>query len=322
MITGKSIRSLGRHTRGHAQGARLIAALTADEEVTDRLLTAGFTVPLAIGQQVLPSVELGKCAQYNAEGREIVHKDQPMETVYHQVLWTHEEWRGRYTDTVTSIIDRGYQRYPRTFEPPLGVELTAKRGNNGDLLVCAPPYILGEEDDHLLHAINLVLSIDSRCELLTEDLVPAIPTPLRKLNWTVLPPGRHPWAQLRLNVAELLARSDDAARPIIEHRLEHISQFEHDFVAVGRAGFAGYVVFGFQKKGIFVLESTREGNATYVFGQDWATLSQMTKAEILDEHLQEDRLIHVRGWDNRIGEVIHGRGIQRGGARLARAAGR
>ena len=48
---------------------------------------------------------------------------------------------------------------------------------------------------------------------------------------------------------------------------------------------------------MYILECVHFGNATYVFGDDWEILSQMTKAEILNSDLQQDRLIHRENWD-------------------------
>jgi len=69
---------------------------------------------------------------------------------------------------------------------------------------------------------------------------------------------------------------------------------------VGNAGFHGYIIFGFKKKNFYILESVHLGNATYVFGKNWEELSKLTKKEILDEGLQEKRIIHKRSWENQI----------------------
>lgn len=75
-----------------------------------------------------------------------------------------------------------------------------------------------------------------------------------------------------------------------------ITAYDPEFVAVGTAGILGYVIFAFPDRDLYILESAHYGNATYVFGGDWQTLSQMTKAEILNNALQQDRLIHLDGW--------------------------
>ncbi len=73
---------------------------------------------------------------------------------------------------------------------------------------------------------------------------------------------------------------------------------------MGRAGFDGYVIFGFPQKNLFVLENVHSDNATYVFEEDWAELSQMTKAQILSHDLHKDRLIHRRGWPAKVRRLL------------------
>jgi hypothetical protein len=308
MIRQGSIRELGAHTRDFATASRIVAALRVDEHSRLRLIEAGFSDPIEVGQSVLPSPHLGRAAEVNAEGSEEVHKDQPKETVYRSVEWTHDQWNGPYTETVTSIIERSYKRYPRTFIEPPSVELTIRQSADGTLYACAPERVLGRDDEQLVHDVNVILNIARECELLSDNLVSPIRGNVRRLNWQVLPPGHYPWETLAPLVRPSLQRLPETAKPVIEHRLEIVSRYPHEFVVIGKAGFAGYVVFAFPALGIYVLECSHEGNATYVFGQDWEELSQMTKAEVLRENLQLHRLIHARGWRSRLGEVMREHG--------------
>ena len=66
----------------------------------------------------------------------------------------------------------------------------------------------------------------------------------------------------------------------------------------------GQVIFGFPHKNLHILESMYFGNATYVFDERWEELSKMTKAEILDQRLQTDRVIHEEGWENRVRNLL------------------
>jgi len=83
-----------------------------------------------------------------------------------------------------------------------------------------------------------------------------------------------------------------------------VNKYGPEFLAVGRAGFWGYVIFGFPDKDIYILESIYFGNATYVFADNWETLSTKTKAEILDAKLQKDRIIHKESWDRNIHALL------------------
>lgn len=142
------------------------------------------------------------------------------------------------------------------------------------------------------------------CTVLTEDLEKLIRSPVVPLNWRVLPPGRWPWAALQKKVGPLIEQAPGGNQTVIRHRFETINGYGPDFVAVGQAGFRGYVIFGFTENNLFVCESIYTGNATYVFDERWEELSKMTKAEILSQDLQTDRIIHRSKWDDRIRALL------------------
>jgi hypothetical protein len=75
-------------------------------------------------------------------------------------------------------------------------------------------------------------------------------------------------------------------------------------VAIGQAGFSGYLIFGFTSRNLFICESVFYGNATYVFESDWEKLSKLSKAEILNQDLQKDRIIHREGWERKIATLF------------------
>jgi hypothetical protein len=63
-------------------------------------------------------------------------------------------------------------------------------------------------------------------------------------------------------------------------------------------------MFGFSEEQLYVLESVYTGNATYVFDKNWEELSKLTKAEILNGSLQEDRLIHRESWNDQVNALL------------------
>ncbi len=62
-------------------------------------------------------------------------------------------------------------------------------------------------------------------------------------------------------------------------------------------------VFG--SRGLVVLESVRRDNAIYVFGLDWKRFAQLSKAEILSNGYHKSRIIHSKGWKQRIGVMLN-----------------
>ncbi len=298
-IKGKRIRSLDRHVQAPV-GTRLVPAVLAIERFGAELTKIGLAAAPAIGDSILPAI-IGPRTRFNAEGGVRIHRDQPMETVTREIMWTWTQWRGRDRIERTEVRDYPYKRYPRTPIAPPAIELTVAESPIGERVIVASPLDYTKANAALLlHEINLLLEIFGECELLTPELAPLEATATKRLNWQVLPPGVMPWAKLQTQLNPLIKRMPKGNRPVALYRLSFLNEFEPEFTAVGRGGFGGYIIFGYPKKDVYLLESLYYGNATYVLGQDWKTLSQLTKAEILQGGLEKERLIHAAGWETRV----------------------
>jgi hypothetical protein len=230
-----------------------------------------------------------------------------METVYRTIEWHWEEFHGPY-DTVeqSRYVDVPYQRYPRTFIPPPSVEFTVRSTTEGQKTLSTDSIRYIEDNyDEILHRINLFLEIFGMCDVRHENLDDIISCQVRNLNWRILPEGRRPWSELRNDVESIINSAPRGNRPFIYHRVETINTYEPNFVGVGHGGFHGYLIFGFSDMDIYVLESIHYGNATYVLGDDWETVSQLTKAEVLNENRHLYRMIHSSDWADNISEILN-----------------
>jgi len=114
---------------------------------------------------------------------------------------------------------------------------------------------------------------------------------VERRNWEILPEGTRPWQELWPLLAEHIVDFEGSKNAAFRARLDVVNSFGSNFAAVGRAGFRGYVVFGFPGKGLTVCESMYRHNATYVFGEDWEHLTRRTKTEVLDAHLHKHRIL-------------------------------
>ena len=133
---------------------------------------------------------------------------------------------------------------------------------------------------------------------------PAPPPAIRNANWSLLPPGRYPWKQVRRHVTETLETRDPEASAPVLFRHETLASFAPDEIWIGERGFRSYVAYIFRTRGLAVLESAMLDNATYVFDLDWRRVSQMTKVEILEGNLHRHRIIHTRTWRDRIDRLL------------------
>lgn len=305
-ICKKRIRSLEANLEGIAEGSNVVVGVDIACLATGRLQQIGFTTEQVPGEVVLPAI-LGPSSRVNAEGRTVVHRNQPKETCFRQHEWTYFQWHGPDKVEVTEIVDVPYERYPRSTTPAPSVEVTLVQSESGKLLATMPAEIVRYgEPATLLHKINLALELFGSCEVMDASLRRIIEAPTIRLNWEVLPKGQMPWEQLKPCLDRVLRANKPNANAVIEHRHRIVNTYGPDFVAVGRGGFAGYVIFGFKHRNLFVLECSRQGNATYILGSDWALVSKLTKAEILCKDLHIGRLVHVKNWQQQLDSIMRG----------------
>jgi len=300
-IEKKRIRNVDRNLSSVAQGTEIVVVLEDIERFKGILVKAGFTERLEVGELVLPAPAFGPVSRYNALGKNIVHRNRPKETAYRVAEWHWKEWHGSDRVERSKFVDIPYKRYPRTFVAPPSVQLRIATTPNEKRIVMGPIIrYIAEHEDRISDIINLYLEMFGECTILKQDLGQIIEAPVKHLNWRILPPGKWPWEKLQKHVEPIVQRARSGNQQVIRHRLKTVNGFGSDFVAVGRGGFRGYIVFGFTDRNLFVFESLYTGNATYVFDERWEELSKMTKAQILSEELQRDRIIHRSKWDEHI----------------------
>ena len=301
IIRKKRIRAVENYLTEIENGKSFYIGLQYNPVLDDRVKRAGFTLPLSKDCQLLPSIT-GGVTRFNAEGRNEKQKHLPKETAYRQHIWTWKDWGG---NEHSKVVDIPYKRYPIKFVPPPAIELSIIE-KSGRLIITSPALIKAKNQyGQIKHAINLFLELFGECQVLDQNFHSQIKnTNLRRLNWTILPPGKYPWKKVHKVVGEKIQLAPLGNRPIIRDRIETISKFSPDFVALGNGGFNGYMVFGFEEKNIYVLESIYNGNATYIFDKDWQRFSKLTKQEILTGKLQSHRFIHRDGWKEHINTLL------------------
>lgn len=300
LIGSTRLRSLERHLHYVEADAPIVIGLSNLDAHPEQLAAAGFPAVLESGQRLLPA-KVGPVSEFNAEGGWERHRDQPKETAYREFNWEWKQWDGTWhSDTVY----QAYERYPRTKIEPPAVELEVQEAPGGArVLVTDALTYAAANQAALLHRVNLLRELFGEAQVFTEALEQYTKVELKRLNWQVLPPGEMPWAQLQAHVRPLIDRMGVRKGPVVERRLKVLTEdHEPQFAAVGQAGFSGYLVFGFGE--LYVLESLYYGNATYVFGQDWEELSQMTKAQVICGNLQQERIIHRQNWEGQICQLL------------------
>jgi hypothetical protein len=305
IIKKKRIRKISNSFPLIKNGQEVCFGVSDIGRFTDKLKEIGFT-DLDAGCSVLPKGIFGSTSMFNAEGKYDKRNDLPMETAYRETEWHWKQWRGRgETEEMSKTVYVPYKRYPRDFVTPPSIEFVVSLKTDGAKIIRSPLIKYSTETEQTaIHIVNLLLEIFGECQVFSNNLEEMIKIPVLKLNWRVLPQGEMPWTKLKGELSPFFNKIGLGKKIAVENRIETINSYGANFCAVGEAGFSGYVVFGFPNKKVFLMESMFYGNATYVFGDDWKVLSKKTKAEILTNSLQQDRLIHRENWEKKVGEVL------------------
>lgn len=305
IITKKKIREIGNNFPTLKIGDKFQIGVKNLDRFKERLNKIGFQ-NIEVGLTILPS-PVGKISLFNAEGTYLKDKSKPKETACREVEWHWKEWHGRdQTIEKSKTVYVPYKRYPRIFISPPSLELKILKNQQGENILITPVFELNNENQkEIIHGVNLILEIFGECQIFSEDLDDILKTPTKRLNWKILPEGKMPWQKLKQELKNVLEIAGKGKRVVIGNRIETINKYNPEFVAVGTAGFTGYIILGFPKRNLYVLESAFYGNATYIFEKEWEKLSQMTKAEILNESLQKDRLVHQKGWETRVSSLLN-----------------
>lgn len=304
-ISKKRIRNLYNYLPKSLYKKQLVFTADIGRHNEGYLEFLGFEMPLENGHTILPA-PIGSISRMNADGKSIPIKDQPKETRYRDVEFTRTEWRGNgETEEVTSNVWVPYKRYQRLSIPPVNVELSIFENSIGQILVKTPNIVWENNDEIIIHTINLLLELFGDCYVFEENNeIEIITLEKQVLNWEIFPTGEYPWETVKEVISKNKRKQAKRSYRAAMQRFKFIHSFEPNFYASGRGGYSGYVVFGFDKK-FFILESQYSDNATYIFNNQWEELSKLTKKEIISDELQKARFIHNPKWEKNINEFIN-----------------
>ncbi len=258
------------------------------------------------GEAFLPS-GIGKISRFNADGRIIKRKDLPKVTDSQELNYKRSELHGRDRVEVEGSTWRYYQRFVREGVPAPNVHVKCIVSNDEKFLVIECDS--ADDEELLLHKINLALEIfESEFELhvSAKDGFVKIPTKFKFVHWEILPSGEKTQEEVITLIKNTVSSElKKTMKPVVEKRLSTIANYEPDNIAIGIGGYKGYIVYNFPEKKISVLECDNINNATYVFDLDsWEDLSKLSKTEIIESNLAQQRIIHDKSWTSAISDLL------------------
>lgn len=143
MMVSRKTRNINGDLAHLRAGEQYLLGLPLNSIQPQHLERAGLGARPTNGTCVLPPATRSAASRRNANGFDIIHRDQPKETRYRQISWTWTEHHGRDTVEKTGVKDVPYLRYPRTSIPPYAVELQIQTRPDGASFVVAGPFTVG-----------------------------------------------------------------------------------------------------------------------------------------------------------------------------------
>lgn len=242
----------------------------------------------------------GRFGRWNVNGNVLKRRDLPkVEKTY---AWESRNF-GR-TDTSTRFRTRSvYQSeliHGRGMS--LSVQATPKNSGTGYIVYVRCEFLFDRDasiDDH-----DIVMAASLVGEALGTTPRAVSPSLSRQewaaslvVNWSFLPPGSYtPDRIYDLAYAGQNRRAASPDRNVMLDRIEMIQSTLPRQVVIGTSGSDRYIGFKYRDD-LVALENFIYGNALYVMYEEWETLSQKTRLELLSGNmLGFDRVVHAGKW--------------------------
>lgn len=255
-----------------------------------------------LGAIIFPEPTLGIMNKRNTIGDFTIDKNKPKEPYDVAFNWTLVDWGGN-THSGTSYITK--YRYHRDFIEPKEMKLlvTEKENNEKIIIINKVFENIQSNFEDIKFATNLLLEIFGQAETFKieegDNIVES--TDFQDLPWEVLPPGERIWEAFNQGITESLSASE---RTLMKERFSFLEQFKPSNRYKGEGGYIDYVIFEYDENGTYILESIIYGNATYILKDNWENVSKLTKKEIINGDLAEDRIVHNNRWQENILEYL------------------
>jgi len=261
------------------------------------------------GEAVVPRASQGRYSRMNKNGYEIVHKDRPK--VSQTFSFEAPDWGDWSNGTHTVEWDRDV--YERDFVSPsllrIHTEIMAqdfkasepqwviKFSLDGVLFPSDPSF-----NDDLLFGLNLLQENVGACDVFSSTATRADYLKTIYVTWEILPPGERDTQIDRIlgNNSNISPREKAA----FEERYDFIMAYKPSEMVLGTSGFVRYFGAKFSDD-LVVFENVKYGNAVYVMFENWETISQRSRIDLLSQPSRQFiRIVHRPGWKAELKKVL------------------
>ncbi|MDD2927686.1 MAG: hypothetical protein PHE30_02420 [Candidatus Omnitrophica bacterium] len=262
---------------------------------------------LSFSPSILPSQNRGKYSRRNKNGYEIKRRDLPMEP--YTISVESPNWGDSYNGTHT--VHWTKERYPIEFHAPESLEIKIESPNNAPgqdkyIIKFEVEEVMDKKSrdfkERLLKNLNILQENVGHCDVLPAGR--SLNEYLRTLHvsWEILPPGTREEALARLTKGRILSEQE---RKETEDRYDFFQSLKPVKTVYGMSGSERYLG-ALLREDCIVFENMEYGNAVYVMFEDWQTLSQKSRVELLSGRYGKnfERIVHRKGWKSQVKEII------------------
>lgn len=250
-----------------------------------------------------PKLQNGINAVRNTIGEFKINKAKPKEESFQIHPWHLQDWGGNWHDGISYI---SYERYARDFIEPKNIKFIFSRLKSGQSILTANLVFkknsLNEKKlSQVKFIVNLLVEALGKAEIFTLDSITGMPIrKIKTINWKILPKGDRIWDFVKHGVSHV----SNSEKTMLQQRLKVLESYFPDEIYKGIDSYTGYLVFYFKRLNLYVFDSIVYGNATYIFTGDWEKISKLTKKQIVDNQIAQERIIHNDSWNLKIAKLL------------------
>ena len=150
------------------------------------------------------------------------------------------------------------------------------------------------------HHLDLIFATEILTPVELSSVAHKVSFTIGELPWHLLPSGDVAIGTIR-TFLQNSARKGSLERRWDDSRLDFLLRLLPVYVYIGKQEFDGYLAFQYLEVVGAILENPFEGNALYVFGEDWQELCRLSKSELFSNRAgQFHRIVHAGDWEGRV----------------------
>lgn len=237
-----------------------------------------------------------KYCSFNEKGKEIKRKDLPKEEYFTDLPWSIQDRWGNRHSWVNSIKR---ERYQRDYVEPFNVKIKYDKIDWENCVSSNELIVESKNYEKIKNTVNMFLEMFGSCYIIwSKD------NHFRKqLNYKILPEWEDPRTKLK-SAIENRHSGKEKDRWLLLWRMDYIEKFSPNFHAIGVGWMDGYYIVWFKNQNIYIAESIKYWNATYVFDNHWDKVVALSKKEILNWWLTKWRIIHNSNRKNKVRKLL------------------